>query len=113
MMSKILMNVTLFHTKIIVNSYTALTLPFYAAYQKPWRQLKLSNLMRAQKMLDKSGETIWVRKGPTFKNPNLACSTYLEAFSNIDRSRQSVGIRNVLEEKVDYDENGKYHMAND
>ncbi|KAI7687029.1 hypothetical protein SSS_00449 [Sarcoptes scabiei] len=103
MMSKILMNITLFHTKLIVNTYTALSLPFYAIYQKPWRKIKLSNIKRTEsfKQIDR---VVWLRKGPPGHSPTLKCRTYLEALSMLDPSKQSIGIRDVLDEKIEYDE---------
>ncbi|KAF7491638.1 Long-chain-fatty-acid--CoA ligase 4 [Sarcoptes scabiei] len=105
MMSKILMNITLFHTKLIVNTYTALSLPFYAIYQKPWRKIKLSNIKRTEsfKQIDR---VVWLRKGPPGHSPTLKCRTYLEALSMLDPSKQSIGIRDVLDEKIEYDEDG-------
>ena len=107
-MSKILMNVTLFHTKLIVNSYTALTLPFYALYQKPWQKVKLSKLMRVKKLIDKNDKfPIWVKKEVAIKSPYMKHETYVKAMNYMNRDVQSVGIRDVIEEKVHHDEEGE------
>lgn len=106
-MSKILMNVTMFHTKIFVNTYTALTLPFYTLYQRPWRTLARSKIARAQVTFDSKGFPVWTRKGPPMVSPYMKYDTYVEALKNMDRSRRSVGIRDVLEELVNLDEEGK------
>ena len=100
------MNVTLFHTKLFVNTYTALTLPFYTIYQRPWQKLKLSKLCRVNKTIDKNGKTIWTRKGPPGKSPQMACRTFVEALDIMDRSQVSIGTRDVFEERIDLDENG-------
>ena len=100
------MNVTLFHAKLFVNTYTALTLPFYTIYQKPWRQLKLSKLVRAQVTYDKDGHPIWTRNGPPMQSPYMRYDTYVEALRNMDRARRCVGYRDVIEEQVNFDEEG-------
>ena len=107
-MSKfILMNVTLFHAKLFVNTYTALTLPFYALYQKPWRKIKLSKLVRTTMTIDNNGHPVWIRKGPPMQSPYMKYNTFVEAFSKMDRLRRSIGVRDVIEEQVNYDEEGK------
>lgn len=105
-MSKILMNVTLFHTKIFVNTYTALTLPFYALAQRPWQTLARSKLVRAQVAFDDKGCPVWTRKGPPMASPYMKYDTYVEALKNMDRTRRSVGIRDTLEELVNLDDEG-------
>lgn len=105
-MSKILTNLTLFHTKLIVNTYTAITLPFYAIYQKPWQRLKLADMVLT-KSLKKSDRIIWSRKFPAEKKlPCFQCSTYIEAFEKMDRNRLSIGIRDILDEKIELDDEG-------
>lgn len=106
MMSKILMNITLFHTKLIVNTYTALSLPFYAIYQKPWQRLKISNQIYSQMISKTSDSVVWTRNGPPGTKPITQCSTYLEAFKFMDRSRPSIGVREILDEKISFDEEG-------
>ena len=107
-MSKILMNVTLFHTKLIVNTYTALTLPFYAIYQRPWQKIKLSKLMRVQKLIDKNDNfPIWVKKHVDIKSPYMKHETYVKSMNYMNRDIKSIGIRDVIEEKVHHDEEGK------
>ncbi|OTF72086.1 hypothetical protein BLA29_008177, partial [Euroglyphus maynei] len=106
MMSKILMNITLFHTKLVVNTYTALTLPFYTIYQRPWQRLKLSNKIEAQMISKTSNSVVWTRKGPPGNKPVLKCSTYLEAFNFMERSRPSIGVREIFDEKISFDEEG-------
>lgn len=106
------MNVTLFHTKVLVNMYTAITLPVYTLYQRPWARLRLAEQPHVESLPTGNSEELgWIRKGPKpdiKKAPTLACSTYLEALPMLDRSKPSIGYRDVIEERIDYDFNGEY-----
>lgn len=106
------MNITLFHTKLVVNTYTALSLPFYAAAQKPWRRLKLSKVVHTQKYLDpKTNTYIWKRKGPPGSSPVLNYETYIEAMAKLDPNKECIGFRNVLEEQINFDEDGRFNFV--
>lgn len=99
------MNLTMFHTKLVVHTYTALTLPFYAMYQRPWQKVKQSDTVYATSTVHEDRVT-WRRNGPKGHFPTLKCSTYLEAFKLLDPSQKSVGYRNIINEKVEVDEEG-------
>lgn len=106
------MNVTLFHTKVLVNMYTVVTLPVYALYQRPWARLRAAKQSHVQPLPTGNADELgWIRKGPPpdfKKSPTLTCGSYLEALSMLDRSKPSIGFRDVIEERIDYDMNGEY-----
>lgn len=107
-MSKLLVNLALLQTKAIVNAYTWTTLPLYAVVQRPWRRLKLARTTGFITSKDKHGQTVYSRPSPKeLKHPYLNCYSFNEVVPLLDRSRSIFGVREVLAEVPQLDENGK------
>ena len=105
---KFLQDVSLLPAKLFINMYTALSLPFYALYQAPWRRLKASRAIRTRSYIDPAnGHRVWMRDGPPMRSFHMKYATYVEALQHLDRSRQSIGVRDVINEVAALDEHGK------
>lgn len=107
-MSSMLVNLALLPTKAVVNTYTALTLPFYTIYQRPWRKLRLSKSFGVKTYQDQHGRTVYHRPAPpNLCHPFYNYSTYNEVLRTLDPGRVALGVREVLSEKLQVDEHGK------
>lgn len=107
-MTNLMKKFLVLNTKFLINSYTAITLPFYTIYQKPWQKLRTSKLFQIQMYKDKHGRTIYYRNGPTkFEHPFIHHRTVTDLLKTLDRDRIAVGVRDVINEKLQYDQNGK------
>lgn len=93
--------------KAIVNTYTWTTLPFYAVAQRPWAKLRLTaKRIGVISTIDtKTGRRVYSR--PTFPgidHPHLKFHTINDIFPILDRSREVLGVRDVISEHVALDE---------
>ena len=108
-MSNLMTKFIVINTKLLVNTYTAITLPLYTIYQRPWQKLRKSKMFQVQMYKDKNGRNIYYRNGPN----ELECSfinhhrTVTDLLKTLDRNRIAVGARNVISEKLHCDQNGK------
>ena len=109
-MSKFLVNFFMLKTRIIVNTYTATTLPLYYAIQKPWKVLEEAKKLRTKKFETRDGELVWCRDETPVSHPSLLYNSYAEVLSNLtkdyDPNREVLGQRDVIRETVEKDENG-------
>ncbi len=109
-MSKFLVNFFMIKTRLIVNSYTVTTLPFYYIIQKPWKALQTATKVRAKKFNSITGETIWTRDDTQVNHPFLEYGTYAEALRDLkdiyEPNRVMLGQRDVIDERVETDQNG-------
>ena len=107
-MSRLLVGMFMGATRAVVQTYTVATLPFYAAVQKPWRKLKLSKDFGVKRTLDKHGRLIYTRPSPNeLDHPYLKLNSFNEIIPLLDRNRRAVGVRKVLSEDLQRDEDGK------
>lgn len=107
-MSKLLINFALLNAKAIVNTYTVVTLPFYTLYQRPWRTLRLAKNFGVQTRIDNNGRTVYSRPAPAgLEHPYYQLETMVDVFPILDRSRKVIGLRDVIQETLELDENGK------
>ncbi|XP_054162447.1 long-chain-fatty-acid--CoA ligase 4-like [Oppia nitens] len=109
-MSKLLVNLFMLKTRLIVNTYTVTTLPLYYAIQKPWRTLKEANQVKTKKFVTKNGELVWERNHPSPEHEFLKYSSYAEVLKHMpdqySDDRIVLGKRDVIKETVEMDENG-------
>ena len=95
-------------TKALVNTYTWTTLPAYALAQRPWLRLRRSKSFGVKTHIDRHGRTVYSRPSPpNLKHPYYKYSTFPEILPLLDRNREAVGIRDVLDEQLALDANGK------
>lgn len=107
-MSKLLVNLVLYNTKALVNAYTWSTLPFYAAAQRPWTRLRRAKTLGVLTTKDEKGRTVYTRPSPPHLNhPYYKYRTISEIIPLLDRNREVIGIRDVIEEQTTLDEVGK------
>lgn len=108
-MSKFLVNLTLLQAKALVNAYTWTTLPLYAAVQKPWRQVKIAkSTFNMRVMLDSQNRLVYSRPSRLPDDKAVyKCRTFAEVLPTLDRTREVVGIRDVLSETAALDEKGR------
>lgn len=107
-MSKLLVNLVLYNTKALVNAYTWFTLPFYAAAQRPWTRLRRAKTLGVLTTKDEKGRTVYTRPSPPHLNhPYYKYRTISEIIPLLDRNREVIGIRDVIEEQTTLDEVGK------
>ncbi|OTF80109.1 long-chain acyl-CoA synthetase-like protein, partial [Euroglyphus maynei] len=107
-MTNLMTKFVVLNAKLLVNTYTAITLPFYTIYQRPWQKLRASKLFQIQMYKDKHGRTVYYRNGPTeFDHPFIHHQTVTHLLKTLNRDRIAVGARDVISEKLQYGENGK------
>lgn len=107
-MSKLLINFAVLNAKIIVNTYTVATLPFYYLYQRPWQTLRRAKSFGVKTTIDSKGRTIYTRPKPdNLKHPYHKYETLGDIIPVLDRSRKVLGVRDVIQEKLELDANGK------
>lgn len=106
-MSKLLINFALLNARVIVNTYTAATLPFYYLYQRPWQKLRLAKSFGVKTTIDEKGRVIYSGpEPPGLKHPYYKYQTVNDILLTLDRSREAVGIRDVVKETLELDANG-------
>ena len=67
-------------------------------------------MVRTRMITEPDGSLIWTRKGPPMRRTNLKHSTYVESLNSLDRSREAIGFREVIDERVNLDEEGLLHF---
>src|SRR5690625_1935247 len=110
---KILPKLVLLNTRLVVGTYTALTLPFYTVTQRPWQKLRLARARRtvAERSPDGSFQ-YWKRHGAPITLPNdyHLYRSFNEIFDfmkrNEDRNQPRLSYREVYSEKIKFDHNG-------
>ena len=108
-MSPIGVKLALLPTKAVDNTYTALTLPFYTAYQRPWRKLRLTKSFGVKSYQDSHGRTVYHRPSPVpCPQPFDRLTTYNQVLRTLDRNRVALGVRDVIRERPQLDENGLF-----
>lgn len=105
-MSKLIGKLAFLELKGLVNVYTWSTLPFYALAQRPWTKLRLAKNLGVQSRRDKLGRTIYTRPSHHLKHHFNQYKTFPEIFPLLDRSREVVGIRDILSEHKHLEEDG-------
>lgn len=106
-------NIVVSILKIVVTIYTAITLPFYFICQKPWKKVQASTSFQVEQTKDKYGRIIYSRKQKKQPDSHLFnYRTYSEALKNLSRDLIKVGRRDIVNEELQYDENGKPIMFN-
>lgn len=110
---KILPKLVLLNTRLVVGTYTALTLPFYTIAQRPWLVLRQAKMKRTSVNMSTDGSyRYWTRHGLPIEHPSNyhLCNSFNEVFrlmrKNEDLEKPRLGFREVLSEKVNYDKNG-------
>lgn len=108
-MSKLLVNLALLPAKAFITGYTWSTLPLYAIVQKPWNRLKLSKSFGISLTLDDQNRLVYSRpyNGQSTSKQVYECNSFAEAVANLDRTREVIGIRDVISEQLALDEQGK------
>lgn len=113
MKGAILPKLLLLNTRLVVGTYTALTLPFYTLYQRPWRVLREAKAKRATLEQAKDGTYYWKRHGPPIKHPlnYEVLTSFQELFSAMSRLEDPellrLGHREVYSEQPVLDESGQ------
>lgn len=106
-MSKLLIDFVLLNTKVMVNTYTAATLPFYYLYQRPWQKLRAAKDFGVKRTVDRWGRVIYTRDPPQkLEHPYYKVNTFPEIFPTLDRSRLAIGVRDVIKETMELDKDG-------
>lgn len=97
-MSKLLLSLALGSTKVVVNSYTWSTLPFYAIIQQPWARLKKSKSFGLCSTVDRYQRTVYSRPcaAKNFTHPALQCKSFNEIVPSLTANRKVIGIRDVV-----------------
>ncbi|OTF71721.1 hypothetical protein BLA29_011134, partial [Euroglyphus maynei] len=111
-MSNLMVKIALLNTKLAVNAYTAITLPFYTIYQRPWQKVRAMKSFNVRMDKDKHGRIIYSRQAairPDHKY--LHYDTYNKALASLNRNDLKVGQRELLSEELQYDQNGKPIMV--
>lgn len=110
---KILPKLVLLNTRLVVGSYTALTLPFYTILQRPWLRFRQSKVRRTQMERSADGSYFfWKRYGPPIALPNNyhTYNSFQEIFEVMkkteDMDKPRLSYREVFSEKIKYDEKG-------
>lgn len=110
--SKLLPKLVYWNTRLVVGTYTAVSLPFYTIAQRPWKQLRLARQKRVVVEQSLDGSTYWTRYGPPVTHPNgyHNHSTFKEIVqmmkSKEDLTVPKLAHRALFCEKVLYDDNG-------
>lgn len=109
----ILPKLVLINTRIVLGTYTAVTLPFYTILQKPWRATAASKKQWAKTEKSPDGSYFyWKSNRPPITLPNdyHLCPTFQSLFKKMvaseDLTKPRLAYRNVLCTKVKYDPNG-------
>lgn len=114
-MSKLLVNLFMLKTRLIVNTYTVTTLPLYYAIQKPWKTLEEAKKQRARKFLTRDGELVWTRDEKPVSHPFLRFKSYAEVIMNLqndfDPNREVLAQREVIRETVEKDKKGMHCLS--
>src|SRR5882724_6354552 len=109
-MSKLMVSLFMMKTRLIVNTYTVTTLPAYYIIQKPWMRLKDEKRLKTKKFVTSNGELVYSRNEPPVSHPCLKYKSYPEMLQNLDKeydmNRPMIGLREVLDERTEMDENG-------
>lgn len=111
---KILPKLVLFNTRLVVGTYTAVTLPFYAAFQRPWIIRRQREIIRTKVESSNDGSYhFWKRHVPTevvhpFRYDK--CETVKQALEMMrsieDLNTPRLSYRTVYSEDVRLNENG-------
>lgn len=106
-MSKFVAQAILLPTRLLVNTYTLLTLPAYSLLQRPWEKIRLSKSFNILKTVHKStGRIVYSRPITKQTDHRFAkTKTINEALRSLDRDRLAVGFRDVLQETLQIDPN--------
>lgn len=108
-MSKHLVNLFMLKTRLLVNLYTATTLPFYYLAQKPWRTVALAKQIKSKKLLI-NGSWVWVRNEEPPEHPHLKCGTYVQVMDTMipmyGPKRPALAYRQVLQEHTQKNPDG-------
>mgnify|MGYP002714293205 FL=1 len=111
-MSNFIVKIALWNTKFLVNTYTAITLPFYTVYQRPWQKLRANKSFNVRMEKDKHGRIIYSREAAIRTDHKyFHCKTYNEALATLDRNKIKVGQRDIISEELQYDQNGQPIMV--
>ncbi|CAG2176204.1 unnamed protein product, partial [Oppiella nova] len=109
-MSKLVVNLFMIKTRLIVNTYTVTTLPLYYVIQKPWKTLAEAKKLRTKTHETINGEVVWSRNNPSLSHAFLQYNTYPEVLKNLknmyDSNRLMLGKRDVIEDTIEKDSNG-------
>ena len=107
-MSKLLVNLFMLNAKAVVNAYTWTTLPFYTIVQQPWRRLRIAKSFGIIATKDKYGRMVYSRPCQAkIEHPLLNHYTLNDIEPILDRNRKAVGLREVISEQLQTDENGQ------
>ena len=114
----ILPKLALLNTRLVVGTYTVVTLPFYAALQRPWQVLRLSKAKRTSVTKSADGSYhFWQRHGPPVTHPNNyhLCDSFKEVMhvmrKNEDPLRPRLACREVFAEKIKLDDKGWHFVV--
>nr|XP_027203444.1 long-chain-fatty-acid--CoA ligase 4-like [Dermatophagoides pteronyssinus] len=111
-MSNLMVKIALLNTKLVVNAYTAVTLPFYTIYQRPWQKLRAMKSFAVRMEKDKHGRIIYSRQAairPDHKYFHI--DTYSKALTTLNRDEPKIGQREIISEELQYDQNGQPIMV--
>ncbi|CAG2100424.1 unnamed protein product [Medioppia subpectinata] len=114
-MSKLLVNLFMLKTRLVVNAYTVTTLPLYYVIQKPWRTVAAANKVRTKNYETINGEVVWSRSHPLPDHTFLQYNSYAEVLKNLKNNyasnRPMLGKRDVIRETVEKDINEWYYSG--
>lgn len=112
---KILPKLLLLNTRLVVGTYTAMTLPLYAAVQRPWTVKRVAKAKRTTAHRSADGSyTFWRRHGPPVSHPNgyHTCDSFKEVLQVMrvkeDQNRVRLSQRPVISEKIKVDDKGAF-----
>ncbi len=112
---KILPKLLLLNTRLVVGTYTAMTLPLYAALQRPWAVKRVAKAKRTTAHRSADGSyTFWRRHGPPVSHPNgyHTCDSFKEVLQVMrvkeDQNRVRLSQRPVISEKIKVDDKGAF-----
>ncbi len=105
-----LIQTLVFVVRVVVQSYTYLTLPIYYFIQKPYKKLESATAQRSKQLDPNDPYSPWVRLRSTKFHVLNTCGTMAEALHMVRHlyspQRLAIGYRKILEEKVVTDGNG-------
>jgi long-chain acyl-CoA synthetase len=110
LIKEVFVYVFMFLTRVIVMSYTFVTLPLYYILQKPWKKLEISRNCGAHQSDPNSTSSEWIRQVEIPYHPLMDCNTASEAFNKVMElyplDKPTLGYREVLAEEVQHDKDG-------
>lgn len=100
-------------TKAVASAYNYLTLPMYAAVQKPWKVRAKQRAPRARQLDPNDPYSPWVRLGtppPCLADGFETVDQVMRAAIEKNRNKRCMGVRKVLSEQFEHQPDGELSL---